>query len=238
MPHPVLPSDEGDSCESTQLYQDLHHDGGRSRGQRASERRFPLRFPGPHNDKENGMNILVLTGSPRMHGNSNTLADHFIRGAKDSGHSVARFDAAHKNVHACTACNSCKMNGPCVFDDDFTFVRRHLVKADLVAFVTPMYYFGISSQLKTVIDRFYAVNSAIHVKKRAVLLMTYANHSDKDERPILTHYDVLLDYLGWEDAGRIIVPGVWIEGAVNRTPFLEHAYRLGRGLHKDGEPVL
>ena len=130
------------------------------------------------------------------------------------------------------------MNGPCVFDDDFAFVREHIVKADLVTFVTPMYYFGISSQLKTVIDRFYAVNGSIHVRKRAILLMTYANNSKRDERPILDHYDALLNYLGWEDAGRIVVPGVWLEGAIKSTPFLEHAYRLGRGLRKEGEPVL
>ncbi len=188
--------------------------------------------------KESGMNILVLTGSPRMHGNSNTLADAFIQGAEASGHRVARFDAAHKNVHPCTACNSCGMNGPCVFDDDFSFVRKHIVDADLVAFVTPMYYFGISSQLKTVIDRFYAINGSIHVRKKAVLLMTYANDSKRDEAPMLTHYDVLLGYLGWEDAGRIVVPGVWLEGDIKRTPFLEHAYRLGRGLRKEGDPVL
>lgn len=190
------------------------------------------------NAKELGMKILVLTGSPRKHGNSNTLADHFIRGAKDSGHEVVRFDAAHKNVHPCTACNSCGMNGPCVFDDDFSFVREHIINADLVTFVTPMYYFGISSQLKAVIDRFYAINGSIHVKKQAVLLMTYANDSKKDESPILSHYDTLLNYLGWEDAGRIVVPGVWLEGSINRTPFLEHEYRLGRGLHRQGDPVL
>ncbi|WP_295638462.1 flavodoxin family protein [uncultured Mailhella sp.] len=185
-------------------------------------------------DKELGMNILVLTGSPRMHGNSNTLADHFTRGAEAAGHRVARFDAAHSNVHACTGCNSCGMNGPCMFDDDFSFVRDHIVGADLVAFVTPMYYFGISSQLKAVIDRFYAINGSIHVRKQAVLLMTYANHSKRDESPILTHYDVLLEYLGWKDAGRVVAPGVWLEGSINNTPFPEQAYRLGLSLRGEG----
>ena len=186
------------------------------------------------NNKEHGMDILVLTGSPRRHGNSNTLADHFIRGAGEAGHRVTRFDAARSNVHACTGCNSCGMNGPCVFDDDFSFVREHIVGADLVAFVTPMYYFGISAQLKAVIDRFYAINGSIHVKKQAVLLMTYANDSKQNESPILTHYDVLLEYLGWKDAGRVIAPGVWLEGSINGTPFPEQAYRLGLGLRADG----
>ncbi|MBO4696130.1 MAG: flavodoxin family protein, partial [Lachnospiraceae bacterium] len=97
------------------------------------------------------MKILVLTGSPRKNGNSATLADSFIKGAKEAGHTVERFDAAFKKVHPCIACNSCGMDGPCVFKDDFEFVRKHIVEADCVAFATPMYYFGISAQLKAVI---------------------------------------------------------------------------------------
>ena len=75
------------------------------------------------------MKILVLTGSPRKNGNSATLADSFIKGAKEAGHTVERFDAAFKKVHPCIACNSCGMDGPCVFKDDFEFVRRHIITA-------------------------------------------------------------------------------------------------------------
>ena len=174
------------------------------------------------------MKIFVLTGSPRKGGNSATLADYFIRGAKEAGHSVERFDAAFKKVHSCIACNTCGMNGPCVFKDDFEFVRKHIVDADCVVFATPMYYFGISSQLKAVIDRFYAINGSIHVPKKAVLLMTYANTAASEAVPIKSHYDVLLKYLGWTDAGQIIAPGVWPVGAITRTEYPEKAYQLGR----------
>ena len=111
------------------------------------------------------MKILLITGSPRKNGNSNTLASHFARGAQEAGHELARFDCAFKDVHPCTACNSCGMDGPCVFQDDFDFVRGHIVQADLVAFASPMYYFGFSAQLKAVIDRFYAINGQIHMPK-------------------------------------------------------------------------
>ena len=181
-------------------------------------------------EAKKSMNILVLTGSPRKNGNSAALAAQFIKGAEESGHTVTRFDAAFKNVHPCTACNSCGMDGPCVFQDDFQFVREHIIPADLVAFATPMYYFGFSSQLKAVIDRFYAINGSIHVAKKAVLLMTYANTSPREAGPIKTHYEVLLDYLGWTDAGRVIAPGVWPAGAVNGTEYPRQAYELGRKL--------
>ena len=182
-------------------------------------------------DTENKkMKILVLTGSPRKNGNSNILADNFIKGATEKGHKVYRFDGAFKNVHPCIGCNKCGMDGPCVFNDDFNFVREHIVDADLVVFVTPMYYFGISTQLKAVIDRFYAINGKIHIPKKAALFMTYANNSKHDELPIRTHYEVLLDYLGWKDIGRFVVPGVWTAGSINRTDYPKKVYEFGKGL--------
>ena len=156
----------------------------------------------PAKDHENHgrqkMKILVLTGSPRKKGNSATLANHFIKGAEEAGHTVERFDAAFKKVHPCIACNSCGMNGPCTFKDDFEFVRKHIIDADCVVFATPMYYFGISSQLKAVIDRFYAINGQ------------------------------MLKYLGWTDAGQVIAPGVWTAGSILHTEYPERAYRLGK----------
>lgn len=180
-------------------------------------------------EKKN-MDILVLTGSPRKEGNSNFLASEFIRGAEESGHKVHRFDAALKEVHPCMACNACGMDGPCVIKDDFEEVRQQIVPADMVVFATPMYYFGISAQLKAVIDRFYALNGQIHVPKKAALLMTYANSAKSQAMPIENHYDVLLDYLGWSDAGRVIAPGVWPQGAIRHTQFPQQAYELGKSV--------
>ena len=180
--------------------------------------------------KDKAMKILVLTGSPRKNGNSNHLASRFIEGAEEAGHSVVRFDAAQSEVHPCIACNSCGMDGPCIFQDDFEIVREHIVPADMVVFATPMYYFGLSAQLKAVIDRFYAINGQIHVPKKAALLMTYANTAASQAAPIAAHYDVLLDYLGWQDAGRVIAPGVWVEGSIRGTAYPQAAYDLGKSL--------
>lgn len=174
------------------------------------------------------MKILVLTGSPRKNGNSSTLADNFIKGAEEAGHTVVRFDAAFKKVHPCIACNKCGMDGPCIFKDDFDFVRENIVDADAVVFATPMYYFGISAQLKAVIDRFYAINGKIHRPKKAVLLMTYANSAASEAEPIKKHYKVLLNYLGWQDAGQVIASGVWPVGAIKNTDYPQKAYELGK----------
>lgn len=79
------------------------------------------------------------------------------------------------------------MNGQCIFNDDFGQLRPHLVTADMVVFATPMYYFGFSSQLKAVIDRFYALNGQVKgSEKRSALLMAYADTAAEEAEPMLS----------------------------------------------------
>ena len=177
------------------------------------------------------MKILVLTGSPRKNGNSNTLVDSFIKGAQEKGHSVVRFDSAFMNVHPCVACNQCNMGGSdCVFKDDFEQVKKNIIDAQMVVFATPMYYFGISAQLKAVIDRFYGINEKIQVSKKSALIMAYADSTDTIAEPVKSFYERLIEYLGWQDVGQVIARGVWQAGAVNHTEYFEKAYELGRSL--------
>lgn len=176
------------------------------------------------------MKVVVLTGSPRKNGNTNTLAARFIEGAKAAGHEVFRFDAAEAKVSPCRACNACGMNGPCVLKDDFEQLREKLVEADVIAFATPMYYFGFSAQLKAVIDRFYALAGRLHTPKRCVLMMAYADTDARKRRVLTDYYELLLDYHGWTDAGRVIAPGCWPAGAINATDLPQKAYTLGNTL--------
>lgn len=182
------------------------------------------------NDKTNKkMKIVVLTGSPRRNGNTNHLAGQFIKGAEEAGHEVYRFDCAQRKVSSCIACNRCGMNGQCIFSDDFEELRPHLVAADMVVFATPMYYFGFSSQLKAVIDRFYALNGQIKGNvKQSALLMAYADTAPEEAEPMLSHYHTLLRYLGWKDRGTVVAAGMWPTGAVNGTEYSRQAYELGR----------
>lgn len=180
---------------------------------------------------ERKMKIVVLTGSPRRNGNTNYLADRFIAGAQEKGHEVFRFDCAAHKVNGCMACNRCGMDGDCVLKDDFSIVRPHLIEADMVVFVTPMYYFGFSAQIKSVIDRFYAINGRIKgAPKKTAFLMAYANTGEKDAEAMRVHYQILADYLGWTDMGSVIAPGVWTAGSIRNTKYGDEAYRLGRNL--------
>lgn len=177
------------------------------------------------------MKIVVLTGSPRKNGNTNYMADRFISGAKEAGHEVYKFDCAQKDISGCIGCNHCNMNGPCIYDDDFTQLRPKLIEADLVAFVSPMYYFGFSSQLKRVIDRFYAINGQIKgASKKAVFMMAYADTAQSEAEAMTGHYKTLIKYLGWKDAGMVIASGVWTAGSIKNTKYGDEAYKLGKGL--------
>ena len=177
------------------------------------------------------MKIVVLTGSPRKNGNSAYLAEQFIKGAEEKGHEVFRFDCAFKQVEPCRACNRCGMNGPCIFNDDFQELRPRLIEADMVVFATPMYYFGISAQMKRVIDRFYAINGQIKgVSKKAALVMTYADTSTKEAEPMRVHYHTLMDYLGWTSVGEVVASGVWTVGSVQHTDYPQQAHQLGKSL--------
>lgn len=176
--------------------------------------------------------ILIITGSPRAHGNSNTLADEFTRGARAAGHEVVRFDAGLKRVRPCTACNHCGMQGECILDDDdFPFVREHIATSQAVLFVSPVYYYTISAQLKAVIDRFYAINGTVHDRKRSAFILTLANSDMERVQPIIDYFRKgLYDYLGWEYAGHVVGTGLWPAGAVNGTRFMAEAYRLGQNI--------
>lgn len=177
------------------------------------------------------MKIVVLTGSPRMNGNTSHMASQFIKGAEEAGHEVYRFDCAKHKIGGCIACNACGMNGDCILHDDFAELRPHLIEADMVVFATPMYYFGFSSQLKAVIDRFYAINGTIKgARKRSAFLMAYADTAPKEAEPMTLHYKTLIDYLGWTDCGMVVAPGMWPAGAVENTKYSRAAYELGKSL--------
>lgn len=176
------------------------------------------------------MKIVTITSSPHRKGTTDVLASAFCRGAEEAGHEVFRFDAARERVQPCLACDACRRTGACVQKDGMESLMPRLLEADGIAFVTPLYYYGMSAQLKAVIDRFYARNSDLAGKKRTVLLAASYDAEDWTMAALERHYETILRYLGWEDAGRVLAVGCGDRAAIEQTDFLEQAYRLGKGL--------
>lgn len=177
------------------------------------------------------MKILVLESSPHQNGSSNLLADNFIRGARESGHTVSTFDAARASLHPCLGCEVCGMAGPCCQKDDMAGLKGQILGSDMVVFVTPLYYFGMSTQLKTVIDRFYSFNGQLSVKglKTALIVAAWDNR-EWTMKDISSHYQTLCKYLNFKDQGMILGFGCGTVSMTERSGYLQKAYELGRSL--------
>ena len=177
------------------------------------------------------MKIVVLEGSPNKKGSSNLLAEEFIRGAGEAGHSVEIIDAAHADLHPCIGCVRCGYEGPCVQKDDMEKFRRQILDADMVVFVTPLYYYGMSAQLKRLVDRFCAINSSItrrHMK--SALLCAAWNNDDWTFEALEVHYRTLVRYLNLADMGMVLGGGCGTPSMTAQSPYPQLAYELGRGL--------
>ncbi len=177
------------------------------------------------------MNITVITGSALRHGTSSLLADKFIEGAKEAGHNVFRFDAAFKNIHGCIGCDTCNKKGNgCVFKDDMEELNPHLLKADVIVFTSPIYYYNINAQVKSAIDRFYANNSALQGNKKAALLLTMADNSTEAAEGSEVFFKHYTDYMKWENLGVIAAINCWTRDDIENTDFPRKAYELGKNL--------
>jgi len=177
-------------------------------------------------------NILVLAGSPRLQGNSDLLADSFIEGARLNGNSVTKINVAKYNIKGCVDCQYCfSHEGKCVQRDGMDEIYPLLEKADVLVFATPVYFFGFSAQLKTVIDRFYAKALVGHNISQCALLAAGADLAEtRVFEPIVAAYRAISGYLKWEDIGIVTVGGVTAKGEVCATDGLARARGLGAGI--------
>lgn len=176
------------------------------------------------------MKVVIITGSHRTYSNSRALAEEFEKGAKDAGHDVYRFDAAHKKVHPCIGCDECNMNGPCIYKDDMEELRDRLIASDVVVLASPMYYFGFSAQLTAVIDRFYSFNPKVTGNKKCFLIIALCGGDLKTAEGMERQYEIMAGFLKWKDCGRIVAPKLCPENAVANTGWLAKAYEMGKNL--------
>ena len=177
------------------------------------------------------MKITVLFGSPNRHGSTSILVENFVRGATEAGHECEVLDVCHMNIHPCTGCVACGYEGPCVQKDDVEQIRAKLVASEMVVFATPLYYYGMSAQLKIVVDRFCAYNSSLNSKHLKSALLTVAwNADDWTFEALEAHYKTLVRYINFEDKGMILGYGCGSPAMTQRSRYPEDAYKLGRSL--------
>lgn len=178
-------------------------------------------------------NILVLTGSPRKGGNSDKLADAFIAGVRQAGHTAVKYTTADKKIKGCMDCQTCFQNGTaCSVPDDFNELAPLLEQADMVVFATPLYCFSFPSQLKAAIDKFYSYlisKRALKVKECALLVSGGAKDETKFDG-IVKSYQLIASFLSWKDRGIIIAPGLHDKDDILKTDGLKRAEALGKSI--------
>lgn len=172
--------------------------------------------------------ILVISGSPRKGGNSDMLCDEFIKGVKEMGHNAEKIYISEKKIGFCRACYACKKDGICVQKDDVGEILEKMVSSDIVVLATPVYYYTMNGQMKTLIDRAlprYYTNKISD--KDFYFIVTAAENKSTMERTIdgLRGFTDCLD--GAKIKGIVYGEGVYEKGDVKGTQSMEEAYKMG-----------
>ena len=177
------------------------------------------------------MNILILSGSPRKNGNTDLLVDAFAKGVSEKHH-VEVVSVHDYKVNPCMGCNACftREGNTCVQKDDMPIIYSKLANADMLVIASPVYFYGLSAQLKAVIDRCHnPIRDSFHIKKAALVLVGAASLPELFDS-ILAQYQLCIHYFHIEDMGRVLVRGAKEKGGVRGTKALEEAEALGRAV--------
>ncbi len=176
--------------------------------------------------------VLVLSSSPRKGGNSDILCDEFVRGAKDAGCDVTKIFLKVKKINYCTGCGFCNTNDytACAQKDDAAEILDLMVEADVIVMATPVYFYTMCAQMKTLIDRCCARYTHIR-NKEFYFIITAADGNKKALERTNYEFHGLLDCLvGAVERGTIYASGVWQKGEVNNTVYVKEAYEMGKAV--------
>ncbi len=175
--------------------------------------------------------VLIISSSPRRKGNSQLLCEAFARGAEESGNQVELVRLAEKKMRFCRACDACMKNGgKCVQSDDMEGILELFQQADVLVLATPVYFYGITAQMKTFIDRTYPIWQ--HLGKKDVYYIISAGLGVDIIERSLGDLDGFVEHLEQpsEIKGRIYANDVMDAGLVKDTALPLAAYQLGKNV--------
>lgn len=178
--------------------------------------------------------IVVLNGSPRRNGNTSALVKAFNEGAQSAGNDVTEFFIDSMNIHGCKGCfggNSVR-ECPCVQKDDMQQIYNAVRECNVVIFATPLYYWNMSGQIRTAIDRLFALEEGgenlLRGNDRSCALLMAAEGVGFDD--VLQYYNHLTEHLRWKNLGSVLAGRNGDIGDINGKPELQQAYDLGKSI--------
>lgn len=174
-------------------------------------------------------NILVLSASFRKGGNSDTLCDEFIKGALESENTVEKIHLNDYKINFCRGCGVCNTTHKCVQKDDMEKILDKMVKADVIVMATPVYFYNMNGQMKTLIDRTVPRYEEIKNKDFYFILAAANNSRQNMQRVLESFRGFTEDCLeGTKEKGVIYGIGAWQMGDIKGSPALKEAYEMGK----------
>ena len=176
--------------------------------------------------------ILVVSTSPRIGGNSETLADVFIKGAEEAGHETKKICLYDKKIEFCKGCLGCQTTGKCILRDDAERIIAQMKAMDVLVFATPIYFYEMSGQMKTLLDRTNPLFPAEYEFRDIYLLATSA---DEEESSMEAAVKGLEGWISCFEKSRLagVVRGTGADkkGAIEECgEALSAAYEMGRNV--------
>lgn len=175
--------------------------------------------------------VLIISTSPRRNGNSEALANAFLKGAVDGGNTAEKISLYDKTIGFCKGCLACQKTKRCVIHDDADTIAQKMLTADVLVFATPIYYYEMSGQMKTMLDRANPLFSADYAFRDIYFLSTAAEDEDGVDARAINGLE------GWIEcfpkahlAGTVFAGGVNGVGEIDGHSALQKAYEMGKAI--------
>lgn len=172
---------------------------------------------------------VILSTSPRKNSNSETLAEAFAKGAMEAGNTVEIIRMREKNIRFCLGCFACQKTGKCIIRDDMATIVPKMEQADVLVFATPIYYYEMSGQMKTLLDRANPLFVSDYRFRDVYFISCAAENEDFVPQRAMSGLE------GWIEcfekarlAGSVFGGGVTETGEIEGSPALDKAYALGK----------
>lgn len=178
--------------------------------------------------------IVILNGSPRRNGNTSALVKAFTQGAESAGNTVTEFFLDSMEIHGCRGCfgGHSSQECPCVQKDDMSQIYPAVKESDVVVLATPLYYWNMSGQIRTAIDRLFALEEGdgnlLRGHERASALLMAAEGNGFDD--VLLYYNHLVEHLRWKNLGHVLAGGNGDIGDIEGKPEIQKACDFGKSI--------
>lgn len=175
--------------------------------------------------------VLILEGSPRPNGNSCILSGEFARGAEEAGHSVEKVLVARKKLSGCLGCNACYNNGgACVRKDDMAEIRAKMLEADIIVLVSPIYFYSMTAQMKTLIDRTYAFFNDLKGKTFYFIVTCAAPDAAFTETMLASLRGFTCCVPEAKEGGVVLGTGAMEAGDIRKSDAMQQDYEMGKNV--------